>query len=318
VTCTFHLDEPTYVAQVGLDATMHIRYLRMVVHFLTFLAFLICPILLALHWTGSPTSLDTEDLASEFTSLAKNESSEIHATALSPLPSFYGGLQQQVPSNETLDHFRSNSTLYYLSIANIPNRHPVLWVHVIFVYVVSLVWLWLLFVNHIHHLDLLQHLQKPTQLHERSVLITHVPHHLRNSVKLQTYMERAQVGEVERVTLVPNVVIKELEAILKKRARAVDQLETGLITMVRKAQSMHADIAKDEPLSAWYDWLMHSKDRQVELGLQDQVVMIKHVLQEIQEMDKEIGRLRDADRAPEYYTPTGAAFVSFKSVYLLV
>jgi hypothetical protein len=298
---------------------MHVRYLRMAVHFLTFLALLVCPILLTLHWTGSPTSFDTDDLASEFTSLAKNESNEIHATSVS-LPSFYGGLQQQAPTNETLDHFRSNSTLYYLSIANISNRNPILWVHVVFVYIVSLLWMWLLFVNHIHHLDLLQQQQQQqqeedaVQLHERSVLVTHVPHHLRNQLVLQQYMERAQVGQVERVTLVSSAAIRALEVILKKRAKEVNRLETGLIAMARKAQNMH----EKEPLS-WYEWLSYSKDRQIEMGLQDQIVMIKRVLEEMQEMDNEINRLRDANRAPEYYMPTGAAFVTFKycTIYII-
>lgn len=311
---------------------MHIRYLRMAVHFLVFLALLICPVLLTLHWTGSPSSLNKENLASEFTSLAKNESSEIHASSASSLSSFYGGLQQlqQTQTNETLDHFRSNSTLYYLSIANVPNNSPVLWVHVLFSYVMSLVWLWLLFANHMHHLDLLQQQQQQQQLpetqqseeddhsnarlHERSVLITHVPHHLRNQVMLQQYMEHGQVGEVECVTLIWSAVISALEVILKKREKTVDRLETVLIAMVRKAQTMHAFAAEEQEMYSvlWYDWLSHIKDHHVELGLTDQVVMIKSLLKDIQEMDEEINRLRDVNRAPEYYMPTGAAFVTFK------
>lgn len=277
----FLLDETDYVAQVGLDATMHIRFLRMVVHFLTVQSLFVCPILLGLHWTGATTSLDHADLANEFTSLAKNESTRTEV------------FSNQF--NHSIDHFRSNSTLYYLSIANIPNKNPIVWVHVFFTFSTSLVWLWLLFVNHIHHIDLLQQQPLKNRLHERSVLITHVPHNLRNSQSLQQHFDQAQIGTVEKVTLVSNTAIKLVEGILKKRRTAIDKLEMLLIGMV----------SSELPNVDWYTVLTQIKQMP---GVEKLVL----VLNELQVMDKEILRLRDVNRSPEYYMPTGAAFVTFK------
>ncbi|CEP17519.1 hypothetical protein [Parasitella parasitica] len=311
LTSTLYIDEKEYVKKVGLDATMHIRFLRMVVHFLTVQSLFVCPILLALHWTGASVSLDKSDLASEFTSLAKNETSDYKASS-HPASNYYGGFPS-VHGNDT-DHFRSNSTLYYLSIANIPNRNPIVWVHVAFAFTISLSWLWLLFVNHIHHIDLLQQQPPKNKLHERSVLITHVPHQLRNQATLQQHFERAQVGEVERVTLVTNTAIKLVETVLKKKDKAIDQLETCLIRMVRIAQRKHQLLEPDQG-TVWFDWLSHIKDQQAELSLEDQVRKVEAALDEIHELDKEIVRLRDVNRSSEYYMPTGAAFVTFKSAH---
>ncbi|GAA5817097.1 hypothetical protein MFLAVUS_010637 [Mucor flavus] len=284
VSSVFLLDETDYVAQVGLDATMHIRFLRMVVHFLTVQSLFVCPILLGLHWTGATTSLDHADLANEFTSLAKNESTRTEV------------FSNQF--NHSIDHFRSNSTLYYLSIANIPNKNPIVWVHVFFTFSTSLVWLWLLFVNHIHHIDLLQQQPLKNRLHERSVLITHVPHNLRNSQSLQQHFDQAQIGTVEKVTLVSNTAIKLVEGILKKRRTAIDKLEMLLIGMV----------SSELPNVDWYTVLTQIKQMP---GVEKLVL----VLNELQVMDKEILRLRDVNRSPEYYMPTGAAFVTFNSAY---
>lgn len=274
MTSVFYLDEQDYVKKVGLDATMHIRFLRMVVHFLTLLSLVICPILLTLHWTSATVSLDHADIADEFTSLAKNESSV---------------------SEVSVDHFRSNSTLYYLSIANIPNKKPVVWVHVFFIFTISLVWLWLLFVNHIHHIDLLQQQPEENRLHQRSVLITHVPPNLRNTTSLQQHFDRAQIGTVQNVTLVSNTAIKLVETILKKRRKHIDKLEILLIGMVSNG------------IVDWYSFISQIKQK-------PGVDKIKMLLQELEVMDKEIFRLRDVNRSPEYYMPTGTAFVTFKQV----
>ncbi|GAN04796.1 DUF221-domain-containing protein [Mucor ambiguus] len=312
ITSTLYIDEKEYIKKVGIDAAMHIRFLRMVVHFLTVQSLFVCPILLALHWTGASASLDKSDLASEFTSLAKNETSDYSATSAHSTNNLYGGFPS-VHSNDT-DHFRSNSTLYYLSIANIPNRNPIVWVHVVFAFTISLSWLWLLFVNHIHHIDLLQQQPLTNKLHERSVLITHVPHQLRNQSTLQQHFERAQVGVVEHVTLVSNTAIKLVESVLKKRGKAIDNLERWLIHMVHIAQRKH-QLSSPKQETVWFDWLSHVKDQQMELCLERQVVQVQQVLGEIDELDKEIARLRDVNRSPEYYMPTGAAFVTFKSAH---
>lgn len=285
ITSVFYLDEKDYVEQVGLDATMHLRFLRMIVHFLALQSILVCPVLLAIHWTGASDTLERSDIANEFNSLAKNESTRTEVFSATPHP-----------INGTIDHFRSNSTLYYLSIANIPNKNPIVWVHVLFIFSISLVWLWLLFVNHIHHIDLLQQQPVTNKLHERSVLITHVPHNLRNQQALQQHFDHAQIGTVEKVTLVSNTVIKLLEKILKKRRTQIDKLEILLIGMVSSLDKRSVD---------WYTILDEIKHL-------PQVEKVQSMLQDIETMDKEINRLRDANKFPEYYMPTGAAFVTFK------
>ncbi|RCI05691.1 Transmembrane protein 63C [Rhizopus stolonifer] len=279
ITSVFDLKEKDFINKVGLDATMHVRFLRMVVHFLMVQSLMICPVLLSLHWTGS-VSFDSSDLATEFATFAKNESS----------PSLF--------NNTNIDHFRSNSTLYYLSIANIPNQSPLVWVHVAFIYEVVLCWLWLLFVNHIHHIDLLQQQDRGSLLHERSVLITRVPHILRNQAALKQHFERAHVGTVECITLVSNTVIQLVESILSKRLKRIHALETLLIRM-----------AKDQDKIDWQDWLRRIQKREAFHEQSQQVCLL---LEEIQDMDKEVIRLRDQNRSPEYYMPTGAAFVTFR------
>ncbi|KAI8635970.1 hypothetical protein BD408DRAFT_356543 [Parasitella parasitica] len=84
--------------------------------------------------------------------------------------------------------------------------------------------------------------------------------------------------------------------------------------MVRTAQRKHQLLQPDQD-TAWYDWLSHIKDQQAELSLEEQVSKVENVLDEIHELDKEIVRLRDVNRSSEYYMPTGAAFVTFKSAH---
>jgi hypothetical protein len=303
ITSVFYLEEKDYVAQVGLDATMHIRFLRMVVHFLVVQSIFVCPVLLGLHWTGASTLLDDSDLMDEFTSLAKNESTRNEV--------LYSAANHHTNKlNITLqeDHFRSNSTLYYLSIANIPNNHAIVWVHVFFTFSISLVWLWLLFVNHIHHIDLLQQQPTTSKIHSRSVLITHVPHNLRNSTALEQHFDHAQIGTVEKVTLVSNTVIKLVETILKKRRKQIDKLEILLIRMVR-------GVASEGTQEVVMDWCQVLNGLKQLPCYQKQVEKVRMILQDIEIMDKEINRLRDVNRSsPEYYMPTGAAFVTFKQV----
>lgn len=279
---------------------MHLRFLRMVVHFLIIQSLFVCPVLLALHWTGAGASLDNSDIMNEFTFLAKNESTRNEVLSAA---THQHHPKQQI--NITEDHFRSNSTLYYLSIANIPNNSSIVWVHVFFTFSISLVWLWLLFVNHIHHIDLLQQQPLDQKLHERSVLITHVPHNLRNTSALQQHFDHAQIGNVDQVTLVSNKVIKLVESVLKKRRKSIDKLEYLLIEMMRRGY--HGNNNKTVILD-WCQALTNLKH------MKKETEKINQVLQDIEKMDKEINRLRDVNKSPEYYMPTGAAFVTFKQV----
>lgn len=100
---------------------------------------------------------------------------------------------------------------------------------------------------------------------------------------------------MDKVTLVSNTAIKLVEGILKKRRTAIDKLEMMLIGMV----------SSELPNVDWYTVLTQIKQMP---GVEKLVLVLK----ELQVMDKEILRLRDVNRSPEYYMPTGAAFVTFK------
>jgi hypothetical protein len=122
---------------------------------------------------------------------------------------------------------------------------------------------------------------------------------LRNQQALQQHFDHAQIGTVEKVTLVSNTVIKLLEKILKKRRVQIDKLEILLIGMVSSLDKRSVD---------WYTVLDQVKHL-------PQVVQVQSILQNIDIIDKEITRLRDANKFPEYYMPTGAAFVTFNSAH---
>ncbi|KAG1137070.1 hypothetical protein G6F37_011396 [Rhizopus arrhizus] len=250
---TMSVDEHDLIQKVGLDATMHIRFLRMAVHFLTPLSLFVCPVLLGLHWIG-------------------------HSH------------EQTV----YLDHFRSNSTLYSLSIANIPSHSPVVWTHVFFTWFISLTWLWLLFVNHLHHTYLLQQ-QSSTSTHKRSILVTHVPPSLRNKEALREHF--AKLGQIESVNVIPYKTIHLLEKLLDKRKKAIDKLEVLLIKMVQKIE-----IATNDE-EDWNQWLNRLQE-------QSGYEIIYDIVIDIKSMDKEICRLREKDDQEDV---TASAFITFNS-----
>ncbi|KAG1458749.1 hypothetical protein G6F56_006322 [Rhizopus delemar] len=232
---------------------MHIRFLRMAVHFLTLLSLVVCPVLLGLHWIGTAP--------------------------------------EQAPH---LDHFRSNSTLYSLSISNIQNHSHVVWTHVFFSYFISLVWLWLLFVNHLHHIHLLQQQQQQQpSLHRRSILATHIPPYLRNKDSLKEYF--IKMGLVESVDLMPYKTIQSLDSLIKKRKKKIDKLEIVLINMVRKI-----DTSKND----WYQWL-------IELQEDSDYKQVYDLLLDIESDDKEICELREVEEDQDDIT--ASAFITFKS-----
>ncbi|KAI8364721.1 uncharacterized protein BYT42DRAFT_590150 [Radiomyces spectabilis] len=280
---TFWLDEPYYIQRVGLDATMYLRFLRMAVHFLVLQALIVCPVLLSIHWTASPW-----DQRSEW---------DMTHTAL----------PNATLDDHHVDQFRSNSTLYSLSIANIPDHNPILWVHVLFIFSVSLTWLWLLFVNHWHHLQLLQVTGPSHLIHARSILISNVPNHLRNEASLRYHFSSAQIGSIESITLVSRTACKALERAFVRREKWLDQLEFQLIALARII------IQEDKPASVLFD-----EDQWTELPLKAQkrgisLEAMQELMDQLEELDSEIKRLRNVNESPEYYMPTGTAFATFAS-----
>ncbi|KAI9281595.1 hypothetical protein BY458DRAFT_499058 [Sporodiniella umbellata] len=244
------VNEQDLIQRVGLDAAMHIRFLRMAVHFLTLLSLVICPVLLSLHWTGTAPEQDPP-----------------------------------------LDHFRSNSTLYSLSISNIQNHSHVVWTHVFFSYFISLIWLWLLFVNHLHHTYLLQ--QQTTQtLHKRTILATHIPPYLRSKEALKEYF--AKNGQVESIDLMPYKIIRSLDILLRKRKSQVDRLELVLIGMAQKIETLE---------NGWNQWL-------IQLQENEEYTQVHDILSEIESLDSEICQLRHKDDQDDI---TASAFITFKS-----
>ncbi|ORY98651.1 hypothetical protein BCR43DRAFT_454859 [Syncephalastrum racemosum] len=175
---TLNLTEEDYLRQAGVDAALYIRFLRMAVHFLTFACLTVCPALLALHWTTNDNETQQED-------------------------------EDYYASHQTLDRLANNSTT-----TRTPLAAPA---HAVFAYLISFGWLWLLFVNHWHHRDLLLRASKPIS----TVLLTHIPRHLRT----QDAIARAFDVPLERVYFVPHVSL----SLLARRHRLLDSFEQQLM-----------------------------------------------------------------------------------------
>lgn len=326
--------------KVGLDATMHLRFLRMTVHFLILQCLVIFPILTGIHWTAETMLDSTEEGGGE---------------------GFHFNITGKIVHDDnTLDHFRSNSTLYHFSIANVPDKHPIVWVHVILMYFLSLSWLWLLFVNHWHHLYLLQTCPSTTHpnnnntsiahyksssssannnnkqgsrgisssistpssisssIHHRSILITNIPHSLRNISALRHHFNVTQVGTVVSVNLLHRAASHALDGALKQRQKWVDKLERQLILLARKIikiqqQQLQQQHKKKEnngdDSSIEIEWLDIAKLLSINNINCDNIRTWMH---DIQLLDNEIERLRDSNISPEYYKPTSTAFVTFE------
>ncbi|CAO3629148.1 unnamed protein product [Cunninghamella echinulata] len=330
LTQSYYLDEDYYVQKVGLDATMHLRYLRMTVHFLLLQCLVVCPILASIHWTANSTlGGSTKEGLIYFNNTGK------------------------ITNEDTSDQFHSNSTLYHFSIANIPDKHPIVWVHVILLYFISLSWLWLLFVNHWHHLYLLQtnpstnhpsSLHKSIQLHDsnkkkqgmiissiytplssssssihhRSILITNIPPSLRNTSALRHHFNINQVGTVTSVNLLHRAASHALEGALKQRQKWLDKLERRLILLARqlipllKQQRNQEKKKENDDLPIEINWFDISKLLSINNIPCDD---IKAYMHDILLLDNEIERLRDSNISPEYYKPTSTAFVTFESAH---
>ncbi|KAI9317419.1 hypothetical protein BX666DRAFT_1619285 [Dichotomocladium elegans] len=242
------------IDQVGLDAAMYIRFLRMAVQYLMLLVTLICPALLTLHWIA-------------------NTSEDVNVNTNS--------------SGSSGSYFDSDTTLYRLSISNVPDQALLVWVHVVFIYILSLGWLWLLLVNHWHLLQKQNphHHQRP-----HTVLITNVPHHLRNSQALIQYFS-TEIGPVDSATLLSQAGAEPLQLALQRRQHCLDKLERLLIVLGRRQRHVHDWIRRLPPHPAIIDWL-----------------------DKLDDIDHEINQLRELNRlSVRYCTPTGTAFVTFKS-----
>ncbi|ORX58762.1 DUF221-domain-containing protein [Hesseltinella vesiculosa] len=273
----------------------------MAVQFFLLQCLVICPILLALHWHRGIISWPQEQVSSW--------------------------------DIDNLDEFHSNSTLYLLSIANVPNRQPIVWVHVILLYFISLSWLWLLFVNYWHHLSLLQAQPStsmeptristssavssaahqtlppasslPHSIHHRSLLVTNIPHGMRHPDTLRQYFASIHIGSVASVTMVYQSASQFLDCALKQRQQWIDRLERHLICLARRLLCVSPDL-KLKPFP-WADLV--TLLQQANVPFQNLPVW----LGDLRLLDQEILRLRQPGLSPEYYKPTSTAFVTFES-----
>ena len=352
---------------MGLDATMYLRFLRMATHFLTLQVIITCPLLLILHWyASSPISISTSPSTSTSISTTFNNntttgnsssSSPSHVTAGIIIDDvdnseYYNNITNafiKTTTGNTYTDFRSNATLYQLSISNVPHEASIMWVHVILTWVISLTWLWLLFVNYWHHLllllqkqqhdndtdenkeqsnnnnnnkeqlqpdDIKQH--KVTYQHVRrshTVLLTNVPHHLRNVQSLYQHFS-SEIGPIHHVYLVSQVGINELNRVLKKRQYYIDQLEHKLILWHRRRHHHSAEKEQENyccqrrrhypneaaSLLCWLPNITNNDDPD-----------LIRLVRKIDRLDIEIGKLREYNMvSTRYQLPTGTAFITFK------
>ncbi|KAI9245645.1 hypothetical protein BDA99DRAFT_527753 [Phascolomyces articulosus] len=360
---------------------MYLRFLKMATHFLTVQVIITCPLLLLLHWFAA--SLSPSAPLSSSSSFTLNTTSHhyhypnVAATAAGIViddvdnSDYYAPKTPTMTSKDAYTNFQSNATLYQLSISNVPHEAPIMWVHVILTWIISLSWLWLLFVNYWHHLLLLlqQQQQEDDMEHKEqqdnvdnehhsqrqnknktkkkndnkstsnkyhqhvrrshTVLLTNVPHHLRNVQSLYQHFS-SEMGPVQHVYLVSQAGIDALHKTLLKRQDTMDQLERKLILwhrrqhppppplLQRKKKNTSSSCSIEESYCC-QQRRRHSSTSEVLCWLptmnnHDDPDMIRLVRQ-LDRLDAEIEQLREFNRvSTRYQLPTGTAFITFKSI----
>ncbi|RUP46576.1 late exocytosis, associated with Golgi transport-domain-containing protein, partial [Jimgerdemannia flammicorona] len=199
------LPEHFYLTHTGLDTTMYLRFLKMAVHFLLLNGIIVCCALLPIHWYAQP-----------------------------PPAEWYDGSPN---SNQSviLDQMRSNSTLAYLNVSNVPEGSNLLWAHLVMCYVITISWLWLLFTNYWDYMNMFRiYMSRLAQRGDkvtRTVMVSHVPHELRNDASLAAYFNGLGFGEVEEVRIVR--MVGKLERKMERRERTLVLLEKSCIELGR-------------------------------------------------------------------------------------
>ncbi|GET04270.1 DUF221-domain-containing protein [Rhizophagus clarus] len=185
IRATIFLKDDFYFNNVGLDALMHIKFLKMAFQFVLFNAVIVGSILMPINYTASNIR------------------------------------EKEVPR---------------LSLSNIdPLNITILWAHVVCTYIVSISWMYLLYINYYEYMKLhQQHLLNKVlngSITERTVMISRIPQDLRSEEKLQDFISKLGLGEVESARMVR--LTGKLDRRIARRESALMSLEKAHIQLAK-------------------------------------------------------------------------------------
>ncbi|CAG8630693.1 13167_t:CDS:2, partial [Ambispora leptoticha] len=146
------------------------------------------------------------------------------------------------------------------SVNNLSNSHYVsLWAHMICTYVVSISWMYLLFVNYWDYMmmrkDHFLNKAKRGSVSARTVMVSRIPEELRSEEKLKSHFESLGVGQVESARLVRhmgklNRKITRRENALIALEKAHIQLAKNVFNAIKKRKWYHFGFGfKPKPIS---------------------------------------------------------------------
>ncbi|KAI8868275.1 DUF221-domain-containing protein, partial [Ramicandelaber brevisporus] len=188
------LDERFFLTHVGLDAVMHLRFLRMCMQ-IVLVACVICNVVL--------------------------------------LPvNYLKGNNDPVDNGNHTRVARKKVSIHLFSLDHLGNKSNYFWFHLILLYALMLFIMYKLLRNTVDYVkmyaDTLISESVYGQLSTRTILAEDIPKRLRSETALLKFFENLQVGNVEGTTVVRKYT--ELQKMLDKRKNIIDSLEINHIT----------------------------------------------------------------------------------------
>ncbi|KAI8825638.1 uncharacterized protein EV422DRAFT_134538 [Fimicolochytrium jonesii] len=203
----------SYIAEnVGLDAVMFLRFMRMCFTIIAILTCVLIPILIPVNYYAD--------------------------RSVPPPPNPSGNSTAQGINKASLDRY---------SLANIPEGSPSLWAHVVCAYMVSFVAYHIMFISYREYAKLATEYiyagsgwgnkrppawRKGELLQLRSVMLRNLPPELQTEESLKTYLEGLEIGSIEKVVIDrdPSNIVSKL---YKQRERALKQLERAYVEWLK-------------------------------------------------------------------------------------
>ncbi|CAI2186337.1 2197_t:CDS:2 [Funneliformis geosporum] len=196
IRATILLSDDFYLKNVGLDALMYIRFLRMAFQFILLNALTVGLILLPIHYT------------------ANNK-----------------GATKTENGNDKVE-----DGITRLSVSNIPSDNTnILWAHAVCTYIVSISWMYLSYKNYYDYMNLhRQHLMNQVSdgsISARTVMVSRIPKDKRSEEKLQEFVSNLGLGEVESARMVRHT--GKLDRKISRRENALLSLEKAHIQLAK-------------------------------------------------------------------------------------
>ncbi|KAJ1978537.1 hypothetical protein H4R34_003167 [Dimargaris verticillata] len=139
------------------------------------------------------------------------------------------GLAVLLPLNVVGSDYASHS---YLSMNSMPDSSPLLAVHLVFVYLFSMVVYYYLMRYTYHYLALRWHylLRNAGSVESRSVMVINIPGYLQDPAKLRQFFDELDIGQIEATSIIGQ--LPDLPALVKARAECLRQLETHVCHLI--------------------------------------------------------------------------------------